>query len=261
MAPEFKEPVRTGQPLYSESQMDDFFDAFQSTKLRQTSLMNYFQHYVIASDIPANSSLIEFCCGSGLLIPFLSQINAISRYVGIDISAKNLEMACVRVAASNSPNLSFSAELRLGDVTNASQLVREQFDVGVYTSSLEHMDRNAGIRSLREMAKLLRPGGTLFLSTPITSGIRNQYKVHIYEWELQELESALSEEGFNILQMIGLLPPAIFELSVEIARKYGDGASRLLQEISRVVPESFWAPIIASALPKIAREVLIVCRK
>src|SRR6266545_2248308 len=70
------------------------------------------------------------------------------------------------------------------------------FDIAVYTSALEHLPRDLAVASLRHTTAALRPGGWLFLSTPNTPGGPPrplQHRVHVYEWNTDELMPVLTQ--------------------------------------------------------------------
>lgn len=244
---------------YSTSQMDNFYQALAEGKVKTSGIMNYIQHLFVAQHVQGGLHLLEACCGRGLLIPLLKNYSSCSSYTGIDISSKNLDEARKNVALIMPP---FEVNLIEGDITKASEYVQSHFDVIVYTSSIEHMNKPDGLRSLRELFSVLKDTGIMFLSTPNTPNQDPlQHKVHVYEWSQAELENALINIGFVINDTIGLLPPEI-DFTISSAKlKYGDAASKLLTDLAKKVPLEFLYPVIAASFPESAKEILYICSK
>ncbi len=71
------------------------------------------------------------------------------------------------------------------------------FDVVVNMEVIEHMSVEHGRRLLQGMFTLLRPGGTLLLSTPCYDGKRHAAN-HIHEYLVPELQKAIEKAGFVV---------------------------------------------------------------
>jgi hypothetical protein len=85
--------------------------------------------------------------------------------------------------------------------------------------------------------------------------------VHVYEWDLEDLTAVLIENGFEILDCIGLLPGAPTTSRAALVARFGDAAGAWYDEVAVRVPSEFLAPILAATIPEASREVLLVCRK
>jgi ubiquinone/menaquinone biosynthesis C-methylase UbiE len=248
---------------YSTSQMDNFYEVLAQGRVKPSAIMNYLQHLFVAERCNANDVVLDIGCGRGLLVPLLKEFAPeIREYTGVDISEANLSEAEALVSRLGRP-LSFRCSFIHGDVTQLSTLVTDPADIVVYTSALEHLPRDAGIRSLSEVAKVLSRTGTLYLSTPRTSlgeptGL--QHKVHIYEWDRLELEAVLEDAGLRVVDCIGLLPPRDSELEATVESRFGSAGGAWFREMRRSVPHAFLAPVVASCFPDVASELLYVCK-
>jgi len=258
-------PKATSSIGYSSSQMDNFYETLADAVVKPSGVMNYIQHLFIAQRCPKGASVLDVCCGRALLIPLLKRYAPeIAHYVGIDISPANLEEARDLIHQRGGGAPQFPCSLVQGDVTQLSGFVKTKFDVAVYTSALEHVDRESGIISLNQVSKVLTENGTLFLSTPRTSGAtprKLQYKVHVYEWDRDELKEVLKENGLKIVECIGLLPPPDAILESTIKSKFGTSGVAWFEEMRDRVPYAFLAPVMAACFPSVAKELLYVCRK
>jgi 2-polyprenyl-3-methyl-5-hydroxy-6-metoxy-1,4-benzoquinol methylase len=250
---------------YSVNQMDDFYAALSRGEVKPTGIMNYVQRLFIAERCPAGAAVVDVCCGRGLQLPVLiSYAPHVGRYVGLDISPRNLDEAGHRIAdLDHSMGRCFPIELIECDVAGQWPELAP-FDVAVYTSALEHLPREHGVASLRNTSAALRPGGVMFLSTPNTPGPAPrplQHRVHVYEWSSDELLPVLADCGFAVQDVVGLLPPVSADISEIISTAYGPAAARWYDRMRQVVPEPFLGPAVASALPAHAAEVLYVCTR
>jgi len=103
----------------------------------------------------ADARVAELGCGGGIASLALAARGA--RVVGVDRSRSSLRAARREAERRGTP-----CAFVLADLCN-SPLPTERFDLVVMTDVLEHLEQPA--RALREAARLLRPGGRVFLST------------------------------------------------------------------------------------------------
>ncbi len=98
---------------------------------------------------------IEVGPGSGIYVPILAQLY--DEVVALDIEQVYLNHV------SHLTGIHQNLVLKIDDIT-ASSLPSETFDLVLCTEVVEHIPDS--LSALREMHRLLRPGGTLVLSTP-----------------------------------------------------------------------------------------------
>ncbi len=247
---------------YSTSQMHDFFCELRDGEVRVSGVMNYIQHLFIAQRCPPGAFILDACCGRALLLPLLARYAPDPHlYVGLDISRDNLAEAVRSLASFSLLPPRFAYAFVCADVSKCASVLRPPFDVIAYTSSLEHLPREEGVRSLHQLGSLLARDGLLYLSTPCSTPRGLQYSVHVYEWHPAELLETLDGAGLEVCDSIGLLPPPSDELDHAIRREFGDGAVAWHSAMLRSVPGPFLEPITAAAFPGICREVLHVCKR
>lgn len=164
MSAELDEQYRTrpGTPMigpYSTNQMDDFYAALARGEAKSSGLMNLMQHLIVAERCADGANVLDVCCGRGLALPMLHRYAPkIARYVGLDISPGNLAEARTRLTAPRQEygNL-FPVEFVEHDVS-AHWPELPKFDVALYTSALEHLPYELGVKSLLETGNALGPG-------------------------------------------------------------------------------------------------------
>lgn len=260
--------TRPGTPMvghYSTNQMDDFYQALGRGEAKPSGLMNLLQHLIVAEQCAPNSRVLDVCCGRGLALPLLYRYApTIEGYVGLDISADNLDEARERIEALRATyGAPFPVDLVECDVAQPWPAL-PSFDVALYTSALEHLPFELGVQSLRNTAAALAPGGVLYLSTPAAVGPPPrplQYRVHVYEWSRDEVEQVIGEAGLVVENVLGLLPPAPDLLAAALADRYGDAAAAWYRDLVERVPKALLDAVSAVAAPEVATELLYVCRR
>ena len=153
----------------------------------------------LSANIAEGSSLLDIACGPGYGTKHLSGKGY--QVVGGDYDGD--------VIAENRQKYSGIPELKF-EQANAMDLSFEDnfFDAVLSMETIEHV--NAPEKMLEELARVLKPGGTLIMSTP-----QNSYPgrcinpVHVYEFSLNEFKSLL-EPHFDIKKLIGLKGGTIY---------------------------------------------------
>jgi len=100
--------------------------------------------------------VLDFGCGSGVMLPFLCKISA--RVIAMDIDLLPFE----RVSRQRT----FPANLTVHDAREVTlkELPKASFDIILATDVLEHVDDISG--TLADMQTLLKPGGQIVISGP-----------------------------------------------------------------------------------------------
>jgi len=260
--------TRPGTPMigcYSTNQMDDFYTALSRGEAKPSGLMNLLQHLIVATRCTPKARVLDVCCGRGLALPLLHRYApGIAQYTGLDVSAANLAEAHERIdalrAVYDSP---FPVDLIECDVAGPWPDL-PLVDIALYTSALEHLPFEFGVKSLQNTAAALAPGGVLYLSTPAALGPpphRLQYRVHVYEWSRDEIEHVLEDVGLVVEDVMGLLPPEPDQVAASLTRRYGEPAAQWYQCLRERVPAALLDTVSAVAVPDVATELLYVCRR
>jgi len=106
------------------------------------------------ASIPPQAAVLDIGCGTGEFERLVLSEKPEQRMVGVDLSAKMLEIAREKCQAY--PNVTFCAAS-----SSALPFPDHSFDMVVSASALHYFDRPEV--SLREMRRVLRPGGSVVI--------------------------------------------------------------------------------------------------
>jgi ubiquinone/menaquinone biosynthesis C-methylase UbiE len=253
--------------LCTTYQMRSFYRQLGDGFFTNLDVMNYIQHLRAVQMMKPGWTVLDVCCGRGLLLPLIRwHRKDIGEYVGVDICEKNVREAQTRTAykqIDHEAYYEFPHRWVICNVAEMSQHIpADYFDLAVYTSSIEHMHKDAGEQSLRECATVMKEGAAVFLSCPNTpegqDGYDCQYRAHVYEWKLSELRTALSDAGFVVEREYGLVIGKRQLLNA--VKALGPQVSLVLEPLIEYLPNEFLTACLAAPFPAISREVLLIAR-
>lgn len=102
----------------------------------------------------AHKSAIDIACGPGYFCQLLATKGW--RTTAVDTDADNLRKAAIH-----------TSEVHLGDAISVlSKLPENHYDLALALEIIEHMPKSLGASLLKNIERVLRPGGTLIVSTP-----------------------------------------------------------------------------------------------
>ncbi|MEO6171734.1 MAG: bifunctional 2-polyprenyl-6-hydroxyphenol methylase/3-demethylubiquinol 3-O-methyltransferase UbiG [Arenimonas sp.] len=158
-----------------------------------------------------DKKILDVGCGGGLLSEALAREGA--QVVALDLAEELIEIAKLHLYESN-----VKVDYRLQSVESLAEEIPTQFDAITCMEMLEHVPDPSSI--LRACAKLLKPGGKLFISTlnrtPAAFAIAivgAEYLANLlpkgtHEYQKfikpSELAGWARAEGFNVLDISGL---------------------------------------------------------
>jgi 2-polyprenyl-3-methyl-5-hydroxy-6-metoxy-1,4-benzoquinol methylase len=129
-------------------------------------------HRLVRMHLPALTGLtvLEVACGRGGLATWLAAQGA-AVVVGADFSRTAVAKALALGQTSGAPAL----RLAVADVQTLA-LRDGQFDLVISCETIEHVADARG--AVRELARVLRPGGTLLLTAPNYLGVMGIYRIY-----------------------------------------------------------------------------------
>ena len=250
--------------LCTTYQMRNFYRQMGDGFFSVLDVMNYIQHHQIVKWCKKGNQVLDVCCGRGLLLPMLRyQRKDIGGYTGVDIEPKNAIYLNKRVT-DNKPikkdYYPFPVSFVKSNAAEMSQQLPGKYDVIVYTSSIEHMQKDMGAASLVECKKVAKPGTVMILTCPNTpedqDGYNTQYRAHVYEWKRSELLDGLNGAGWQVITEYGLLHDKK-TLAGEMEKV---GMGKLFDRVSTLVPSEWLIPVFSPMFPKSAKEIGFICK-
>ncbi len=159
----------------------------------------------------------DIACGLGYGARLLVGQGGAERYTGVDIDPQAIEYAARHHTVS--PCVSFQA-----NPADRTSIEAGSVDLIASFETIEHVEGTDSL--LREFVRVLRPDGTLIVSTPNALGLT---PYHVHDFDVSSFERALSR-WFTIEAWYGQLPvdevydaplpPGLFPLDLPAARAH-----------------------------------------
>jgi ubiquinone/menaquinone biosynthesis C-methylase UbiE len=140
-------------PLVMDSQYDQFAHDFSQARKNA-----WPEFEILFSEIEKGDRLLDLGCGNGRLRHSLPiELVRDGEYFGLDASEKLLDVARKNFPKDHFFHKNFTKPLPFGD---------DNFDVVAGVASFHHiLSESEQIKFLQECCRILKPGGTLFLTT------------------------------------------------------------------------------------------------
>ena len=149
---------------------------------------NLVNRYNYCNDYIKGKVVLDIPCGMGW---GTSMLKGFQKIYGIDIASDAIEEA-----KSRYPEISFS----VGNMTKID-FPDNSFDVVICLEGFEHVTYLEGQNFLKEAKRVLKPEGTLILSTPllIDEKLHSGNRYHLCEYKREELFDTIRNHSFNVL--------------------------------------------------------------
>ncbi len=178
----------------------------------------HLRRYEFAARYVAGRHVADAASGTGYGSSLLSTQGGAASVTGIDIDSRATDYASRRFGSQNTRFVNASA--------TATGLPTDSLDIAVSFETVEHVEHAEGL--IDEFARILRPGGTLILSTPNNAGLTRH---HVHTFTQQSLSKLLSK-SFTGIQWFGQwarLAPTASEVAAGIHPiESGDGPEYLI---------------------------------
>lgn len=253
-------------------QMRNFYAQFADGFFSSLDVMNYIQHHAAVLKMKGGWRVLDVCCGRGLLLPLIRYYRpTIAEYVGIDISEKNIGEQLRKSGIKKIDDPTSYYPFKLSHVIDSVEdmdkhFLPDSFDFIIYTSAIEHMQKEVGYKSLQHCFSALKPQHEMFLSCPNSSDKKDpydtQYAAHIYEWGIEELKDAVKEIGFEVVEEYGLVGKVKeFEKKFRETRQEDSAEWMRYEALKRYLPTNWLMAFMPILYPEAASEILLIVRK
>ena len=162
---------------------------------------HFFRWAWLTRKIKAGSTILDIGCGveTPLVFVLTNKVSQLPKlYVGVDLNriAKKTAIAWTRIV----DQFSFVDDyLKLWKRTGMKK--DERFDCACALEIIEHMQPADGKKLLKGAFHLVRPGGYLYLSTPVFSG--RAAVNHCHEFTVPELQKLVESAGWIVEKRYG----------------------------------------------------------
>jgi SAM-dependent methyltransferase len=169
--------------------MPGLFSAYFNTTILYTKYHLFRSKFLPLLSAPLAGVEIGF--GEGFYLwELYNHVPGIS-FTGFDISEHAIAFASMLFEYADIPASNY--RLALGDINDRLPVEDESFDFGILAEVIEHIENPQ--KGLLEMARILKPGACLYLSTVKDSN----HMDHITNFESPEaVESLLNDSGFTV---------------------------------------------------------------
>ena len=197
-----QQPTRTGR--HREERRFDQTQLHANSSGRSVGrdyAAHFFRWAWITRQIRAGQKLLDIGCGQETPLVFVltNKVTQLPKlYVGVDLNriAKKTAIAWTRII----DQFSFVDDyLKLWKRTGMEK--DEKFDCACALEIIEHMQPADGKKLLKGAFHLVRPGGYLYLSTPVFSG--KAAVNHIHEHTIPELQKLIESTGWIVERRFG----------------------------------------------------------
>ena len=182
------------QKIYTENYFSGKDSFFYKATGGYKDIKRYFDNLAAAySPYYEGGPLLDVGCAYGFL---LERFQGKGELYGHDISAHAIEVAKTRL-----PGMSFS----LGNAGERLPFGDNSFQGVMMTDVIEHLTTEDQETSIAELARVLRPGGTLYITTPNHNWVRKSFyflpdrmEHHIGLLHIHALQALMLRHGLEI---------------------------------------------------------------
>ena len=179
-----------------------------STKLIEDEIgYEHLHRYYAAANLVKNKRVLDIACGEGYGSEILAGLA--NEVAGVDIDEESIKLA-INKYTLKTKNLQF----KCGTATTIPYN-NEVFDIVVSFETIEHLDQNTQDLFLKEIKRVLVPGGILIMSTPDKKiysdryGSENKYHLHeFYKTDFIDFikqhfnNTSFFEQGYEVVSII-----------------------------------------------------------
>ena len=178
-----------------------------------------FDKYAAQLSLPHCSQVLEVGCGTGAITRFLARREDFSgRVFGVD-QCLHFIKAANRFAQEE--KVSEHIEFRIGDV-HKLDFPTATFDVVIAHTLISHVTAPSMV--LREMARVLRPGGTMVIFDGDYASLSYGFADHDFG---HHMDVALADATFNNPFIMRDLPRLLPEIGLKMATAWGDAVAEI----------------------------------
>jgi 2-polyprenyl-3-methyl-5-hydroxy-6-metoxy-1,4-benzoquinol methylase len=238
----------------SMRERDDHGDGFNTSSCTFNTYKNFVHRDYLAHSfrwawaarlIKRGMSVIDVGCGIDQALQKVVRYNTIPKsLVQVDLN---------KLKDSKIPWLHTFGEFDF--TTRYDEFEENQFDIATCFEVVEHMQPSDGLKLLKGIEYVLKPGGIALISTPVFDG-KHQAANHPHEWEIPELQKTIEKAGLIVEKRYGTFA------SYPTIKKVATPADlAVLNRIREFYGDDLCACFLAPLYPDHSRNNVWKCRK
>lgn len=189
------------------------------SRARDAVFASLFEKYAARLALPANARVLEVGCGTGATLRMLA------RRPGFSGLACGVDQSGHFIAAANrfaqAENLGARVVFQAGDA-HKLDFAEASFDVVIAHTLISHVTDPAGV--LREMARVVRPGGTVAIFDGDYASLTYAYPDPAFG---RRMDEALATATFNNPLIMRDLPRLLRAHGLVLAEAWGDAVAEI----------------------------------
>jgi SAM-dependent methyltransferase len=160
--------------------------------------------------LPLNASwrVLDFGCGPGYMIEHLRDAKSKWKYTGVDFSGESIET----ILDKNISDIEIESLKHI--TTLPIDISEKHFDICLLFEVVEHLNDDYFDQTMQEIARLLKLGGNLIITTPNNEDLSDLTRMcpdcgsvfhvwqHVRSWNAQLLAGTLSKYGLTVEKII-----------------------------------------------------------
>ena len=162
---------------------------------------------MLKQKIELKGKILDYGCGNGTLINYLSSENPQNEIYGLDFSKESVEESIRKnKARSNVKKIIHFSQLEESYEDNS-------FDVILLIETIEHLRTDLLTKTLEIIYRLLKPGGFIFVTTPFNEDLKahsvfcpfcdaaHHHMQHVQSFTIERLSSVLKNHKFKPVEV------------------------------------------------------------
>lgn len=176
--------------------IEERIDALKQISLNKLNKIGHIKRYAkVLEFLNENIIALDVGCGCGYGSFILAK--KAKRVIAIDKSKKAIDYACKNYKKDN-------IKYRIFDIEKDNALKLGYFDLITCFEVIEHI-KNPD-KAIKNLRKIIRPDGLLFISTPNKNNHYANNPYHVKEYDENEIIDLLENNGFEIKEIFGQYP-------------------------------------------------------
>jgi len=162
---------------------------------------------MLKQKIELKGNILDYGCGNGTMIDYLSKDNPDNKIYGLDFSNDSVEKSIVK----NQNNKNVEKIIHFSGIE--ANFKDNFFDVILLIETIEHLKTDILTNTLNIINKLLKPGGYIVVTTPFNEDLKahsiycpfcdaaHHHMQHVQSFTIERLSKVLAEHKFKVKEV------------------------------------------------------------